>query len=134
MIDNGIILKNPFVPEGFYFARVTAIETEPSEDSVFPKLLIQLKLHPSHELPENNVFSAILHPTPKSLPHYMNFAHTFLWGESTEDLTKAIGRLGSVAIQSVSFCGVAYSTVRFVREPLSIRVQCMKLELADLKS
>jgi len=134
MIDNGVILKNPLVPEGFYFAQVIAVETEPVATSAIPKLLIQLRLHTSYGLPSDSVFSAILHPTERSMWHYVNFFNTFMLMDPIDQPTKAIGCWGSVRIRPSKFNGIEYSTVKFVYQPLAIRMKSWKLGLEDAES
>ena len=44
MIDNATVFDNPLIPDGYYYAKVTSIEQEPTNFE-YPKLLIKLKLH-----------------------------------------------------------------------------------------
>jgi hypothetical protein len=127
MIDNSIIQNNPLVPEGFYFAQVVSVESEPSENFMFPKILIHLKLYHKYGLPDDCVFHAILYPTLKSFCYYKNFFNTYLLGDSTDDRQKAVGQWGSVRLSPASFNGNEYSTVHFVYQPLPIRMESWRL-------
>jgi len=98
MIDNKSVFDNPIIPNGYYYAKVLRIEAEPVLDSKFPKLYIQLRLHPSYGLPEGTLFSAILFPTSKTYFHYKNFYNTYMLGQFTDALDTAIGHWGCVQI------------------------------------
>ena len=125
MIDNNILLTNPPIPEGYYFSKVVSVESEPS-DYLFPKLLIKLTLHPMYATPDDNEVSAILHPTEKSYYHYKHFFNTYMLGEFTDEVHKAVGRWGSIQITTSAFNDTTYSTVRFVYQPLQIRMESFR--------
>ena len=126
MIDNNILLNNPLIPEGYYFAKVIEIEAEPAE-YYFPKLLVKLQLHPMYGLPKHTCFQAILFPTNKSYYHYKNFFNTYMPGQDADDLTKAVGNWGSVEIYNSEFGDIEYSAVRFCYQPLAIRLDAHRL-------
>jgi len=130
MIDNSIIYNNPIIPNGFYYAKVIEAEAEPS-DYLFPKLLIKLILHHSYNLPENIVFSAIIHPTHMSYWHYKNFFHTFLWDGYIGEHEKTVGQWGSVKIQKSMYDENGYSSVRFVYQPRLIRIETYRIMKAE---
>ena len=126
MIDNNILLNNPFIPEGYYYAKVIEVKAEPSE-YYFPKLLVKLKLHPMYGLPQHTCLQAILFPTDRSFYHYKNFFNTFLPGKDVDDLATAIGVWGSVEIYSSEFGDIEYSAVRFCYQPLAIRLDTSRI-------
>jgi hypothetical protein len=127
MINNNIVLNNPHVPGGYYFAQVLSIEAEPVSDFIFPKLLIRLQLHPAYGLPQENVFASVLYPTGKSFFHYKNFYNTFMLGNYTDELNKAVGQWGSVQIAHSTLVDEEYSAVRFVYQPIPIRMESWRL-------
>jgi len=129
MIHNGEIYSNPVVPSGFYFMQVVSVEEEPSE-YLFPKLLVRLVAHPQYELPDGTLFTAIIHPTPASYGRYKNFFNTFMLGIPVDDLQKAIGYYGSVRLEQSKYGQTTYSAVRFVYQPLEIRIKSYKLDTA----
>ena len=126
MIDNSILLTNPHIPEGYYFAKVIAVESESSE-YLFPKLLIKLILHPMYGILEDTELSAIIHPTDRSYYHYKNFFNTYMLGMDTGEVDKAVGRWGSIQIADFHFNDSHYSTVRFVYQPLQIRMESWRI-------
>ena len=126
MIDNNIILKNPLIPEGYYFAKIIDIETEAS-NFIFPKLLVKLELHKQYELDENNIFHAILHPTEDSYYHYKNFFNSFMFRQETDKLEEAIGLWGSIEISHSTFQELKYSAVRFVYNPRDIMMESFRI-------
>lgn len=128
MIDNKSVLNNPLIPSGYYYAQVLRIEAEPVPDSKFPKLHIQLRLHPSYGLSEGSLFSALLFPTAKTYFHYKNFYNTFMLGQFTDALDTAIGHWGSVQIYPSVLAGVEYSSVRFIYQPMPIRMESWRIE------
>ena len=127
MIDNSIIYKNPIVPNGYYYMKVVSVEDEEA-NYIFPKLLIRLTLHPNYIFPDDYVFSSILHPTQMSYFHYKNFFNTFMLGEYLDDFHKALGRWGSVRIEQAQYCETQYSAVKFVYQPLPVRMKNWKLD------
>ena len=127
MIDNNILLNNLLIPAGYYFAKVTDVESEPA-DYFFPKMLVKLQLHPMYGLPNDNYFQAILFPTDKSFYHYKNFFNTYMPGKDADDLTMAVGKWGSVEIYNSEFGDIEYSAVRFCYQPLAIRMDAWRLE------
>ena len=129
MIDNNILLNNPLIPPGYYFSKIKSIETEPS-DFIFPKILIKLQLHKKYEL-ENNIFHAILFPTENSYYHYKNFFNSFMLGQDTDNLEKAIGMWGSVKITNSEFQELEYSVVKFVYNPIEIMIESFKIWKED---
>ena len=130
MIDNSIILKNPLIPEGYYFAKITDIEAEEST-FIFPKLLVKLQLHKQYKLGENNIFHAILHPTSNSYYHYKNFFNSFMLGQETDKLEEAIGLWGSVELSNSTFQELEYSAVRFVYNPRDIMIESFRIWKED---
>jgi len=128
MIDNKSVLNNPLIPSGYYYAKVLRIEAEPVADSKFSKLHIQLRLHPSYGLPEGTIFSALLFPSPKTYFHYKNFYNTYMLGQYTDEFDKAIGHWGCVQIYPSLLAGVEYSAVRFVYQPMPIRLESWRLD------
>ncbi len=126
MIDNNILLNNPLIPEGYYFAKVIEIESEPS-DYYFPKIMVKLQLHPMYGLSNDTCLRAILIPTEKSYYHYKNFFNTYMPGQDADDLTKAVGKWGSVEIYTSEFGDIEYSAARFCYQPLAIRLDAHRL-------
>ncbi len=126
MIDSNILLNNPLVKEGYYFAKVVSIDSEPA-DYFFPKLLIRLVLHPMYSLSKGSVFCAILNPGDRSFYHYKNFFNTFMLGVPTDDLEKAVGRWGSIEICTAEYGDVGYSIVRFCYQPLPVRMESWRI-------
>ena len=121
MIDNSTIYNNPIVPNGFYFMKVVSIQDEPA-NYLFPKLLIQLKPHPQYKMDENIEFASILHPTHASYWHYKNFFNTFMLGEIVFEFEKALGQWGSVKLEQCRYGEVEYSAVKFVYQPILVRM------------
>jgi len=126
MIDNNILLKNPLIPEGYYYAKVIEVETEQSGYN-YPKLLVTLTLHPMYGLPPTTCFRAILHPSEKAWFHYKNFFNTYLLGKDVDELDKAVGVWGSVKIYSSGFEDIEYSAVRFCYQPIPIRLESWRI-------
>ena len=126
MIDNNIILRNPLIPEGYYFSKIKDIDTEAS-NFIFPKLLVKLELHKHYELGENNIFHAILHPTQDSYYHYKNFFNSFMFRQETDKLNEAIGLWGSVELSTSTFEKIEYSVVKFVYNPREIMIQSFRI-------
>ena len=126
MIDNSLIYQNPVIPSGFYFSRVICVKEEPSH-YLFPKLLIQLTLHPDHGLSDDIVLTSIIHPTSNSYWHFRNFFHTFMWGEYLIDVEKAIGQWGSVEVEKNTYGETEYSSVKFVFQPMPVRIESNKI-------
>ena len=126
MIDNSIVLDNPLIPDGYYYAKLLTVETEPS-DYVYPKILATLGLHQMYNLAPNNVLCAIIHPTANSHFHYKNFHNTFFMGKRIDELRSGINRWGSVKSYRTQFNGVEYSAVRFIYQPLPIMMDCWQL-------
>lgn len=127
MINNNILLNNPLIPEGYYFAKVIDVEAEHAE-YLFPKLLIKLQLHPMYGLPKDTLFQAILFPTDKSFFYYKNFFNTFMPGVDTDNTEKAVGKWGSIEVYNSEFGDIEYSAVRFCYQPLTIRLETWRLE------
>ena len=125
MIHNSQIF-NSIIPEGFYFAKVIEIETEPS-DFKYPKILIKLKIHKKHNLNKNIFLYSIIHPTKKSKDHYEKFIDTFLCYKDT-DFKKAINRIGSIWVYRSEFNDTVFSSVKFVYQPRSVKIECLNLE------
>lgn len=134
MIDNKSVFDNPIIPMGYYYAQVLRIEAEPVDGFTFPKLHIQLRLHPGYGLPEGALFSAILFPSPKTYFHYKNFYNTFMLGQFTDALDKAIGHWGCVQIYPSIYAGVEYSAVRFVYQPMPIRMESWRLDREEINN
>jgi len=128
MIDNMSVLNNPLIPSGYYYAKVLRIEAEPVPDLKFPKLHIQLRLHPSYGLPEGTIFSSLLFPSPKTYFHYKNFYNTYMLGQFTDEFHKAIGTWGCIQIYPSLLAGVEYSSVRFVYQTMPIRMKSWRIE------
>jgi len=128
MIDNKSVFDNPIIPNGYYYAKVLRIEAEPVLDSKFPKLYIQLRLHPSYGLSEGTIFSSLLFPSPKTYFHYKNFYNTYMLGQFTDEFDKAIGQWGCIQIYPSILAGVEYSSVRFVYQPMPIRMESWRLD------
>lgn len=128
MIDNKSVLNNPLIPSGYYYAQVLKIEAEPVAGFTFPKLHIQFQLHPDYGLPEGTLFSSLLFPSPKTYFHYKNFYNTYMLGQFTDALDKAIGHWGCVQISPSLLAGVEYSAVRFVYQPMPIRMESWRLD------
>ena len=126
MINHNILLNNPLVPAGYYYANVVEVEAEPSE-YFFPKLLVTLQLHPMYGLPKDTFFQSILFPTDKAFFHYKNFFNTFMPGKDTDDLTKAVGMWGSVEIYNSEFGEIEYSAVKFCYQPRWIMMESWRL-------
>ena len=126
MINNNILLNNPLIPEGYYYAKVIEVEAEPA-DHLYPKLLVTLQLHPMHGLSKETHFRAILFPTDKSFFHYKNFFNTFMPGKNTDDLDKAVGTWGSIQIYNSEFGEIEYSAVKFCYQPRWIMMESWRL-------
>jgi len=126
MIDNATVFDNPLIPEGYYYAKIIAVESEPS-DYTFPKLLIELTIHPMYGISDDAELSAIIHPTDRSYYHYKNFFNTYMLGVETDEIDKAVGRWGSIQIVNSHFNDSQYSTVRFVYQPLQIRMESWRI-------
>jgi len=126
MINNNIILNNPTISEGYYFAKVIQVESEPA-DYFFPKLLIKISLHPMYGLGNNSYFHAIIHPTNNSFYHYKNFFNAYMLGVGTTELEKAIGQWGSVEISHSDFNETTYSSVRFVYQPRAVMMEAWRI-------
>jgi len=126
MIDNSIIYKNPIVPNGFYFMKVIRVQDEPA-DYLFPKLLITLQPHPQYEMEEGIEFASILHPTHKSYWHYKHFFNTFMLDEVVFEFEKAVGQWGSVKLEQSQYGETVYSAVKFVHQPLPVRMHSLRL-------
>ena len=126
MIDNNILFKNPIIPEGYYFAKILNIDTEPS-NYIYPKILLKLQLHQKYELGSNNIFYSIIHPTDDSYYHYKNFFNSFMLRQETDKLEEAIGAWGSVEICNSEFNDTKYSTVKFVYNPREIMIQSFRI-------
>lgn len=126
MIDNSEIYKNPIVPSDFYFMKVISVQDEEA-NYIFPKLLVRLKLHPGYEFPEDYVFSSILHPTQMSYFHYKNFFNAYMLGEKLDAFDKAIGRWGSIKLEQKKYGETQYSAVKFVYQPLPVRMESWKI-------
>lgn len=82
MIDTSAIYRNPVVPDGFYYMKVVHIDTE-SAQYIFPKMQIRLVPPPDYGMPEETVFSVIIHPGEPSFWLYRNFCNTFILGCQT---------------------------------------------------
>lgn len=130
MIDYNLLLNNPLIPEGYYFAKVVEIESEPS-DYNFPKIMVRLQVDPMYGFPRNTCLRAILNPTEKSYYHYKNFFNTYMPGLDADDLTKAIGNWGSINVYNSEFGDVEYSTVKFCYQPIAIRLDACRLAKAE---
>ena len=126
MIDTNILLNNPLVPQGYYYAKVISIEAETSNYR-FPKFLIKLKIHPIYCLEKGSLFCAILNPNERSYIHYVNFFNTFFLGEEIENHEKAVGEWGSVELKPAEFGGIEYSSVRFCYQPLPVRMESWRI-------
>ena len=126
MIDNNVLLKNPLIRPGYYYAKLLYIETEPS-DYVFPKIIATLGLHQMYQLAPNNVLSAIIHPTQNSYCHYKNFRHTFFLGKNMDEMRTGIGHWGSVELSTSEFNDVKYSSVKFVYQPIPIMMESWRI-------
>ena len=126
MIDNSIIYKNPIVEDGFYFMKVVSIIDEPA-NYLFPKLLIKLKPHSQYEMDENIEFASILHPTHASYWHYKNFFNCFMLGEVVFEFEKALEQWGSVKVEQSKFGETVYSAVKFVYQPIPVRMHSSNL-------
>jgi len=127
MINNNILLNNPLIPEGYYFAKVIDVEAEPAE-YFFPKLLIKLQLHPMYGLPKDTYFQAILFPTDKAFFYYKNFFNTYMPGKDADDMAMAVGKWGSIEVYNSEFGDIEYSAVRFCYQPLWIRLESWRIE------
>ncbi len=127
MIDNAIIYQNPIIQDNYYCARVDEIIQE-KEQYIYPKLLIKLKLNPIYEIPVYD-FYAIIHPSENSYYHYKDFFVTYLHSNhiSIENIDQALGRWGFVQISKSRFGGQEYSAVKFVYQPVPIRLETLKL-------
>ena len=125
MIHNSLIY-NSIIPEGFYYAKIIDLQTEPS-DFIYPKLLIKLQIHKKHNLNENTFLYSILYPTNKSKDHYKKFIHTFLCYKD-KDFKKAINRYGSIWVYHSEFNSTVFSSVKFVYQPRKIKIECLYLE------
>ena len=125
MINNSLIY-NSIISEGFYYAKVIELETEPS-DFIYPKLLIKLKIHKRHNLNENIFLYSIIHPSKKSKDHYEKFIHTFLCFKD-KDFKKAINRIGSIWVYKSEYENTVFSAVKYVYQPRRIKIECLYLE------
>ena len=126
MIDNNILLKNPVIRPGYYYAKLLYVETEPS-DYQYPKIHATLGLHQMYQLAPNNVFSAIIHPSQNSLFHYKNFRNTFFPGKGIDDIRAGAGQWGSIEMYTSEFNDAEYSAVKFVFQPIPVRTECWRI-------
>jgi len=126
MINNSKIYQNPIVPNGFYYMQVISIQQEPAT-YLFPKLLITLKPHRQYGMEDRIEFASILHPTQASYWHYKHFFNCFMLGDPTEALDKAIGQWGSVKLEQSKYGETVYSAVKFVHQPLPVRMHSSQL-------
>ena len=126
MIDNNIIFNNPLIQPGYYYAKLIDVETEPS-DYQYPKILATLKLHQMYNLAPNDVFHGIIHPTQHSLFHYKNFRNAFCLGRSIDEIGAGVGQWGSIEIYTSEFNDAEYSAVKFVFQPIPVRMECWRI-------
>ncbi|MCJ7483973.1 MAG: hypothetical protein MUO31_13525, partial [Thermodesulfovibrionales bacterium] len=72
-----------------------------------------------------------LYPTKLSYFHYKNFFICFMLGEKLDDFEKAVGRWGSVRLEQAQYSETTYSAVKFVYQPLPVRMKNWKLDAED---
>ena len=77
------------------------------------------------------IFVAIVYPTANSFIHYKNFFDTFMLGDNTEDLEKCVGEWGSVEIKTSDFGDREFSVVKFVYQPLPIRIEAWRISVSE---
>ena len=126
MIEHSTLLSNPLVSPGYYFVKVISVEAESSQ-YLFPKLLIKLQLHPMYGVSEASLFSAIIYPASNSYYHYKNFFNTFMLGENTDDIDKAVGQWGSVCLYTSEFDEIEYSAVKFHYQPRPVMMESWRI-------
>jgi len=124
MISNDVIFYNPIITPGYYYAKIINLKTEES-DFHFPKLLIYLKLHPDYNL-ANIILASIIHPTINSEIHFENFWKTYgvLGDGSYSDCRE---RYGSIQVYNAEYNGSEYSAVKYVYQPIPIRMKACRL-------
>ena len=89
--------------------------------------MIRLVLHPNYKMDKDYVFSSIIHPSQNAYWHYKNFYNTFMLGQNVYDLDKAIGVWGSVRLDTCTYGETVYSAVKFVYEPLAVRLKALEI-------
>jgi len=132
MIDTSAIYRNPVVPPRLYYMKVTSVKAEEA-NYLFPKLLITLVAHPAYKLPKDYVFASIIHPTQKAYWHYKHFFDTFLPEQNPDDLQKAVGVWGGVKLEECKYGKTVYSAVKFIWQPLAIKLKAQKIGEAEQK-
>ena len=117
-------LFNPVITPGFYYVKCLEVETFNGT------VIVKLKVVPS--VPYGEARNAVLHATLRgslaAQPMHQMFRHTFrVQGDSAE----AIGRFGSVLVDTAEFQGNGYSGVHFIRQSGIARQQATALEQSE---
>ena len=127
MIDLSLIYRNKRIPKGYYFAKVTDIDTEEVGQNR-PRIQVALKIGPMHE-ESGTILHSIIHATDAAIYWYKNFVSTFLIRGNRYH--EATGRWGSIEVYNAKHGKTKYSAVKFVYQPLGIRLHSHDIELAE---
>ena len=127
MIDLSSIYRNRRLPAGYYFAKVTDIDTEELGHDR-PRIEVSLKIGHMHA-EGGTQLSSIIHPTDAAIFWYKNFVSTFLIRGNRYH--QAIGRWASIEVLDAKHGKTKYSAVKYVYQPLEIRLQTHDIEMAE---
>ena len=123
MIDLSSIYRNSRIPAGYYFVKVSDIDTEELKLSR-PRIEVTLKVGPMHE-EGGTILHSIIHATDAAIYYFKNFVDTF-WIRSNR-YHEAIGRWGCIEVLNAKHGKTKYSAVKYVYQPQPIRMRTYEI-------
>ena len=127
-VDLSCIYRNPIIPHGYYYTKITAVHTQPKPRSR-PLIEVTLRIGPIHKKYSGTSLSSLIHPTESAIYYFVNWANTFRVQGDQYD--QAIGRWGCIEVRPTSRGKTKYSEVKYVYQPRDVFMIAMKLERMD---
>ena len=119
MIDLSSIYRNPRIPGGYYYCKVTDIDIEELGQSR-PRIGVTLRIGPMHEQAGTHLHS-IIHATDAAIYYFKNFKATF--GIRSNRYHEAIGQWGCIEVHDAQHGKTKYSALKWVYQPHNIRMR-----------
>ena len=122
-------LNNPVIAKCFYNVKCTNVEIV--DDGLdLPTIIVQLRIVPYEPYGEaqEQILHVTLRSSPNAKPMHDLFRQTF---QVKRCPTEAIGRFGSIFVDTSEYKGTLYSAVHFVKQSDIAKRQARELEEAD---
>jgi hypothetical protein len=127
MIDKSVIYRNPLIPEdGYFYVQVLNVDMDNVPNSDHPRIFVRVQLHPDYGYGDNVTLASIIHPSEKCKYQRMNFLNTFLILNENH-IQQALGKWGSVEIYQTEYMETKYSAIKWVYQPIPIRLECARM-------